>query len=630
MTSDELVGKYNALASQNSGPQRQPWQALFDQPAKQKGKGGFLTSLISELGGGVGAAGGAAIGTALLPGVGTLAGAILGGLTGGTAGRGVENKVRDDQNFFGAGGSAKTALGEGIMSGALSGLGEGYQVFKGAKAAGIGAKEALTGGLKGAEKVGIAKGIGEGLERGAGGYGIGAKVSGERALTASASDEIAGTLKKLGIKAAAPETQAKLIDKKIAEYGAKLSDKYTKNAVAFTAKEADELGQKVLSRVVSQPGLDEATKKYALDEVTNLVKNHGMDTSTLWNYTKELEKNGINFAANPDAATAGRQVVNKIISGDVRDELAFRIGGLKETNKLYSSAIKAQDYLLKAAADRTGGGLTGKLMNTALFKGTEAKLGSGLAKGGNFAAGGGGVLSSIANQGIRQLPGNIVGAISGMTAPPDPTATAGVADAVAGGLADPSAQANPQLDSLSQAIDAAMQQDLATTGGKNLANLQKYYDFASKRLQATSGGAPNITKVTAQQYGLAQSGASALQQLGQMISSNPGVINKTATPGRGLPGIGGFISNAAGTGEYDAIGYNIADSLLRLRTGAQANESEVKKLQTQIMPRAGDSPETIQTKLAQINQIFSSVLQTAGGSGGSSLEDALMQYQGAQ
>ena len=47
-------------------------QMTSPQPAKKKGRGGFLTSLISEAGGAGGAAGGAALGTALLPGIGLI------------------------------------------------------------------------------------------------------------------------------------------------------------------------------------------------------------------------------------------------------------------------------------------------------------------------------------------------------------------------------------------------------------------------------------------------------------------------------------------------------------------------------------------------------------------------------
>jgi hypothetical protein len=164
-----------------------------------------------------------------------------------------------------------------------------------------------------------------------------------------------------------------------------------------------------------------------------------------------------------------------------------------------------------------------------------------------------------------------------------------------------------------------IQADLAATGGKNVDKLTKIYDTvnkseaaAAKAKTAASGeGGLNITKTTAQQYGLAQSGASAVTKLKTLLQDDSGVLNRSATPGRTLPIVGGFVSNAAKTGDFDAIGYNIADTILRLRTGATANESEVKKLQSQIMPRAGDSPQTIQTKLTQIDEIFSNVINLA-------------------
>lgn len=158
------------------------------------------------------------------------------------------------------------------------------------------------------------------------------------------------------------------------------------------------------------------------------------------------------------------------------------------------------------------------------------------------------------------------------------------------------------------AMDAmAMEKEAAKAGGKG-------------------GNGLNVTKVTAQQYGLAQSGSEALQNLSQLLQTDPSVVSRSATPGRSLPIAGGFISNAAGTGDFDAIGYNIADTILRLRTGATANESEVRKLQSQIMPRAGDSPQTIQTKMKQIDSIFRNVLDLASqSSAGGSFEDEMMQ-----
>jgi hypothetical protein len=90
-------------------------------PVKKGGRGGPLTSLISE----GGAIGGAALGTALLPGIGTIAGAGIGGLLG----RLTENQVRDDR--WGVGDAAK----EGALSGAFASIAPLFKAAKGGVAA---------------------------------------------------------------------------------------------------------------------------------------------------------------------------------------------------------------------------------------------------------------------------------------------------------------------------------------------------------------------------------------------------------------------------------------------------------------------------------------------------------------
>lgn len=88
----------------------------FKTPVKKKGgRGGTLTSLISEGGAIGGGATGAGIGTAILPGIGTLLGGAIGAGIGGFTGRVAENKVRD--NRLGVGDAAK----EGALSAVLGG-----------------------------------------------------------------------------------------------------------------------------------------------------------------------------------------------------------------------------------------------------------------------------------------------------------------------------------------------------------------------------------------------------------------------------------------------------------------------------------------------------------------------------
>lgn len=126
----------------------------------------------------------------------------------------------------------------------------------------------------------------------------------------------------------------------------------------------------------------------------------------------------------------------------------------------------------------------------------------------------------------------------------------------------------------------------------------------------------NVGVVSAKDLSNAQLGLQSAAQLEQMIMSDPGIVGRTATPGRQLPIVGGYVSRAAGVSDYDALGYNIADTILRIRTGAQANESEIRNLQSQLMPRAGDSNETVQFKLQQIYNSLQPIVDMAqGGSG---------------
>lgn len=110
------------------------WSARQAPKQQTRGRGGFLSSLISE----GGAVGGAALGTALLPGVGT----IVGGGLGAVLGRLTENKVRDDRLGVG------DALKEGALETALLGAGKAYKAVKGARAAskGLGAADDVARG----------------------------------------------------------------------------------------------------------------------------------------------------------------------------------------------------------------------------------------------------------------------------------------------------------------------------------------------------------------------------------------------------------------------------------------------------------------------------------------------------
>lgn len=118
---------------------RAPQQFSFTpQTPKKGGRGGTLTSLISEGGAIGGGAAGAAIGTGILPGIGTLLGGALGAGIGAFGGRVAENQVRDSR--FGFGDAAKEAGLSALLGGGPLRLGKAALA---ARRGGTGLTEAL-------------------------------------------------------------------------------------------------------------------------------------------------------------------------------------------------------------------------------------------------------------------------------------------------------------------------------------------------------------------------------------------------------------------------------------------------------------------------------------------------------
>ncbi len=645
----------------------------FDDPKKKlakqmaqkqqvKGRGGFLSSLISELGGAGGAAGGAALGASLgsvVPIAGTiaggLAGAALGAFAGGTGGRIVENKVRDNRIGLG------DALKEGGTDALFSGFSAANDIRKGAKAV-----KGLTSVAKGIDnpnvllqapkKVGLLEGVGKSLRTGAGGYGIGAKAAGQDQLTASGSDAIGATLKALKIPATAPETQARLLGNHLDNLGNILSSRYASANVGVAPEEINTLGSNILGRVANTGGLSKGAEVFALEQAQKLAK--AKDVNDVWKFSKDLARNSTNFGANADAKLVDKEAAARIILEETRGFLNGKVPGAAETNNLFHNAKTAEAFILNAARDK-GGGLIQRMAGSTPVKAGEAKIGSAIENIGRYSAGTGGSASKFTNALKVQSPGAAYRAVSGLSQSGAPQPTQNPQDLLGMGQApvdqnqslmgDLLGQTNqggdiksqllglppeqPQSNGMTlQSLQEALKQDYIDTGGKNSAALMQIAQLnglvdnqGNPASQANQG--PNIGKPTAQQYGLATSGIQSLQNLSSLLQSDPSLLNKSATPGQGIPIAGGFIKHAAGTNQYDAVLTNLVDTMLRLRTGAAATKDEINMYKRQLAPTAGDTPQAIQSKLQQFYQAFLPFLGTNQSAGYSS-QDLLSQTNG--
>jgi hypothetical protein len=631
---------------------QQPQSAPVRQKAQPKkgGRGGILTSLISELGGAGGAAGGAAAGAAagsVVPGVGTaiggLAGAILGGFAGGTSGRLVENKVRDNKYNLGS------ALKEGGIDAAFSGLPGAVAAGKGVKGAIVGknayeqlAKDTGTA-LKAPPKAGMLETTGRQLKAGAGGYGIGARLGSNR-LNATESANVEKALSNLGVGASSPEKMASALRNRITNLEGQLGGQYASADARLSNSELSALKKRITERVSKEVG--EPDSKFVANRLSELGK--AKSTTGVWGFNKNLS-NFTNYGSNTEGKLVDREAAARIMKDESRKFLNAKVPGVKATNDLYHGARTAEQLALNNAADLKSGGITGKLLNLSPVRATEAKVGSTLEKIGKASAGTGGNLSKVTNQAKLQAPASLTRALSGLGQPPAGDVSAPAPQSAFQPPDSPSLYnpndpfgAGSQLVNAYSAQGQSAQPQESAYGEQNLmADIQRdpkhtadylnlYKTLSSLSAQQSKANGNNIGKVSSQNFTNAQSGYSALQALGQLYQTDPGVIQRSGTPGRGLPIIGGLVANKAGTTQMDALAANVADKYIRLTTGATANADEIKTLKTQMLPRPGDSPAQAQYKLQQFASLFQSILQQAQQpSSSSGLGDALSQLQGA-
>lgn len=112
---------------------------------------------------------------------------------------------------------------------------------------------------------------------------------------------------------------------------------------------------------------------------------------------------------------------------------------------------------------------------------------------------------------------------------------------------------------------------------------------AAYKIMNPAGTTPELA---AKDRALVMSGLQSLSAVEKMLQQDPSVLTRQLIPGK-------YYSR-----EYDAAVYNMADAILRLRTGAQANPSEIKGYGQSIAPSFGDNPDAAAFKLDQLKKIF--------------------------
>lgn len=593
---------------------------------KQQGKGGFLSSIISELGGAGGAAGGAAIGTALLPGVGTLVGAGLGGFLGGTGGRVAENKIRDNRIGIG------DALKEGSLAGALSAAGQGYNLYKGAKAA--------KAGVQGIEELSKIGKVGTSLRSNV----VNPKVAASP-FGANQEANLVKTLNGLGLKGSAKNQYEKLPGV-MSKLGGEIDTALAKNTNTST-----------LSKLVGEV----KTNTKALPQFINGEASYNKAlTSELKDLTSKFGSSKISAAevqaAKTDLSSKMGSIFNKVAKGaDLNPKEASRLAIWKGLDSHVVSiapevkALTAQQGKLYEAAP----GLLAKSKKTLGIPllGIKSSAAERLAQGSQDlagrtlqAVGGVGKAAAPATGGIVeqtlkgipknlkvQAPGNYLGA-AGMDTQPmeqDPQQSQDeqlmqIYEQLSGGQApmggqDLMGQMGGQMpEQPTYTVQQAMA-DIAKYP-KDQAKIMDYYKFVNAASETNS---KPLNSTAQQRVGNATSGLDSIGVLESTLATDPGAFQRQA-----LPNPLGITARLTGTSDLRAATDNVVDVIARLRSGAAITDSEAARF-SRLLPRAGDSPQTAARKIAQVRRDLENVVGMAQGGGQEQdLQSALMNAGG--
>lgn len=590
------------------------------QPAPQQasqgvhGRGGFLSSIISELGGAGGAAGGAAIGTALFPGIGTIIGGGLGGLIGGFGGKAVEQKVRDNQNVFGAGGSFKKDLTEGGTDAVLSAAGEAASGLKAAKAAGeplsaifsSSPQELKAAAEAGGAGAGALSNIGSGLRTEV----VNPKVAASP-FGAAQEKGIVNTLNDLGLKGSAA-SQYKQLPGVMSDLGGKIDGALAQNTNSTTFTNLLDSIKGTAKDLPQFVGADNAYNKSLTTELQDLAGKTGTGNLTAANLqaakTDLSSKMGSIFTkvskgADLNPKEASRLAIWKGLDSSISD-VAPEVKALtQQQSKLYEAA----PGLLKNANKSAGIPILGVKSKGAeqLIQGGQDLGGRVLQGAGKLSTGTGGVISKVAQQAKFQAPGDILRTLgSGPLpaqndqgiAPTSPANNFGLGGGLAGAIQPPTPTQSQYP--ISQAL-----QDIARDP-KNTSTylaINKAADAAATAQDTQNGGSAQQQKAV---YGV-QNAMQTLDNVQKQFGAAGG--GQGALAGR-IANLGSKVNINSNLAAYNSLKTDAALQLAVGLFGATAGRSpQIIGYIRNSLPDAQDSPAVANQKINDLRQRLLSV-----------------------
>lgn len=650
----------------------QPKQAPAQTKKKKGGRGGTLTSLISEGGAIGGGAAGAAIGSGILPGIGTLVGGALGAGLGAFGGRVAENQVRDDR--LGIGDAAKEAgfsavLGGGpvrvlkTVGGAAKGVRGGAKledalIEAGNKAVNGSARGAVGNKLTQASNDLVLKGFrltptqitnfknkfGEDPSQVIKKYKLTGKDS--DAIRQGVIEPLQGEFDTIASKIPAIPTKSiqeafkskynKLInsavednkavgqqlkqqaDAIVKKYGTEVDGteiaalrREFDSLVSYADKTANPARYGVNKRAADalRTVLQDTADKVGLTSTTgSTFKEVGRELNKLRQLTDNISKQ--EGLGRGSLPLGITQLLGGAVGGGIGGPAAA-IGGAVAVNALNSNASRKA---IAKGAENVGQRLTGRASRTNPY--SVGSLTGRIAP----VAGASAVLRAP-GESQPSLENSVINTMTATTTNPSTNA------ANMGGLSQIDENlSTPNSPFAPQNLESAIAQIFANGG--TLEDASKFASLAQAIQKMQESGqvkqkpmSAEAAKVTSN----AELGLRALDDLETTIAQDPNALRNSVIPGRGVAG--GILGRALGTQELDAARQQVVDVIARLRTGAAITNDEAARF-TQFLPVAADTPDVQAQKLNYLRQQFADILGRTGGSSiPGTLEDALMSAQ---
>lgn len=444
------------------------------------------------------------------------------------------------------------------------------------------------------------------LESRAGGFGLGEKMAGKAPLTPQAQADIKSTLQIENIPAGHPDTQIQAISKRLDTYHGIMNDALGASNRTLAPTEIKGIAGDYLKKIAASPTVDENVSKYAQSFANNL--SNVKDIKGLNAFRRGIDKNAINYIANPDAATAAKAEAAQALRSHLSDTIGKIAPAVKDVNGRYSKLNNALDYLqgqagrLNRASQNAMGGVTAKIISGDSAQSLKSILGRGAQKMASDSTNttGGKIASNAARESIKQSVGRAVfdknpqgNEQSNDTSPsldvPDLNQDLNAADS--GGVDPSSPFSEPN-------IQRAIIADIATTGGKNVDKLTTLYK---------AFGQPQKPDATQQKNDLdlsiAQSGLKSIEQ-----------AYNFAGGGRGAPGaavehlpstIAQYIPGAGKAVAYKNTKIETATQLAKALTGSSRPAASVIQYYLHSLPNIDDTPDVAANKLKILNNELS-------------------------